>query len=74
VAVRDVDELGGFGRGDSVRIRGERGTYKVHRCCVPETGEPWCVVYGGAPGHGKWRDVAPRRLVLLKRASQKLPL
>lgn len=55
--VRDVSRAG-----QVVRIQGVRGTYKIVEEVLTEAGAEWVQLWGGAPGHGSYRFIAPDRI------------
>lgn len=52
--------------GVKVRIRGERGTYKVIERVRTERGIEWVTLFGGMSGHAQFRNVHPDRVVWAK--------
>lgn len=58
--VKTSPEWGGFTRGESCRIKGERGVYQfIGHCLHTDTGNEWVALYGGPNGTGMFRYVDP---------------
>lgn len=49
--------------GEHVRIRGERGTYRIKEVVVRSDGIEWVTLFGGLPGHAQYRYVRPERVM-----------
>lgn len=57
---------GSFGKivqGDEVKVKGERGQFTfLSHVTIPDTGEEYVDVYGGANGHLMFRSFDPSRV------------
>lgn len=53
--------------GAKVRIKGERGSFKVIEKVRTDAGVEWVTLFGGLEGHAQFRNVRPDRLVWAKK-------
>jgi len=61
----------GFLANQEVKIRGERGTFKIRSFRVEEGVCLWVTVIGGTSGHSAFRHFSYDRLIKLKQGRRK---
>lgn len=58
----------GLDRDQTVKLRSERGTFRVkHATRSIKSGAMWVTLYGGRPGYGAFRSVGMDKVVVIKR-------
>lgn len=56
-----------FQPGDQVKIRGQRGIFRVISVGISPPDQGWVKIYGGLQGSGSTRSISPFRLQLIQR-------
>lgn len=76
MTIEHLSSLGGFEKGDTVRIVGERGQYIVRSASRSgRSPEGWLDLFGGPRGREAYRAVRPNDVALVApRPAERLPI